>query len=349
MAPIVFKRNKAEKRPNHQRPRHSNMSVSVQTNDLSSNVDDELSPLDMERKFLECKAPQDTDALTPDTVDSIVMTFSDDSDDDGKFEEESKDSNDQWCIELTPVKKNTKQLSALSPYSKLACESSKRPPLSPLDQNYKSLQSIKSIRQKTPPTNTKKDKQQKNNCSDDIKHELEKVQEENRRLREMLRLNKMPPSFPLPAKETTPMKQWNKSLGRSLMSPAFELRHRKESSPKLSPLDKNALLTPAKDHRTSTDRRTSIGDLLDLSLNDEDDVTVEIKSRKKKEDDNISVISGLSKIEEHQEEAASDADAACDAWGLVVQNVDDSFETGEGLLSQFLHTFTLSPQKEELD
>ena len=70
------------------------MSVSVQTKDLSSNVDDELSPLDMERKFLVCKAPQDTDATTPDTVDSIVMTFSDDSDDDGKFKEESKDFND---------------------------------------------------------------------------------------------------------------------------------------------------------------------------------------------------------------------------------------------------------------
>ena len=336
------------------------MSVSVQTKDLSSNVDDELSPLDMERKFLVCKAPQDTDATTPDTVDSIVMTFSDDSDDDGKFEEESKDFNDKWCIEPTPVKKNTKKLSALSPFSKLAWESSKRPPLSPLDnKNIKFLQGIKSIRAekqtpKTPPTNTKKDKQQKNQhitCSDDnMKHELEKVQEENRRLKEMLRFNKMPPSYPLPAKETTPMKQSNKSLGKSLMSPACELRHRKESSPKLSPLDKSALLTPAKDHRTSTDRRTSIGDLLDLSLNDEDDGTVEIKIRKKKEDDNISVISGLTKIEEYQEEAESDTDAACDVWGLVVKGVDDSFETGEGLLSQFLHTFTVSQTpKEELD
>lgn len=334
------------------------MSVSVQTKDLSSNVDDELSPLDMERKFLVCKAPQDTDATTPDTVDSIVMTFSDDSDDDGKFEEESKDFNDKWCIEPTPVKKNTKKLSALSPFSKLAWESSKRPPLSPLDnKNIKFLQGIKSIiaekhSPKTPPTNTKKDKQQKNQritCSDDVKHELEKVQEENRRLKEMLRFNKMPPSYPLPAKETTPMKQSNKSLGKSLMSPACELRHRKESSPKLSPLDKSTLLTPAKDHRTSTDRRTSIGDLFDLSLNDEDDGTVEIKIRKKKEDDNISVISGLTKIEEYQEEAASDTDAACDVWGLVVKGVDDSFETGEGLLSQFLHTFTVSPPKEELD
>ena len=335
------------------------MSVSIQTKDLSSNVDDELSPLDMERKFLVYKAPQDTDATTPDTVDSIVMTFSDDSDDDGKFEEESKDFNDKWCIEPTPVKKNTKKLSALSPFSKLAWESSKRPPLSPLDnKNIKFLQGIKSIRAekqtpKTPPTNTKKDKQQKNQhitCTDDMKHDLEKVQEENRRLKEMLRFNKMPPSYPLPAKETTPMKQSNKSLGKRLMSPACELRHRKESSPKLSPLDKSALLTPAKDHRTSTDRRTSIGDLLDLSLNDEDDGTVEIKIRKKREgDDNISVISGLTKIEEYQEEAESDTDAACDVWGLVVKGVDDSFETGEGLLSQFLHTFTVSPPKKELD
>ena len=150
MAPIVFNRTKPERRPRR-----------IITSDLSKlpdEDDDGLSPLEMERKkFVVCKMvadnfskAQEDDAdggdgervTTPETLDSAVMTFSDDDDDDDlQFGDADNQFDEKWW-EPTPVKNNTlsksNKMSAMTmtPFSKLALENrSKRLALSPLDTN----------------------------------------------------------------------------------------------------------------------------------------------------------------------------------------------------------------------
>lgn len=152
MAPVIFKRTtKAERRPKK-----------IITKDLLFHnkppEDEELSPLEMEKKFVVCKSPPTTteDSKTPETVDSMIMTFSDDSfdsnddDDDNVFGDSGGGGGDtsycqfdtNWWEVPTPERNNTttnrwKEVH-MTPFSKLALEStSRRLPLSPLDMNTK--------------------------------------------------------------------------------------------------------------------------------------------------------------------------------------------------------------------
>lgn len=138
MAPIVFTRSKAEKRPRR--------IVTKDLNLFKPQEDEELSPLEMEKKFVVCKSPEES--TTPETVDSMIMTFSDDSFDENADDDWFGDAcqfDDNWWKEeeesTPPPTKNSKTTTnryneVMTPFSKLAMESTnRRLPLSPLDTN----------------------------------------------------------------------------------------------------------------------------------------------------------------------------------------------------------------------
>jgi len=421
MAPIAFKRSKAERRPRR-----------IITKDLFKPYDeDELSPLEMEKKFVVCKSPEGT---TPETVDSIVMTFSDDSfdendcEDDDQFGDACQFDVKWWEEEPTPAKNNTttsKLKDAMTPFSKLALEStSKRLALSPLDTNNKIQLDIKPILMSKKDNSWRRNNQDskrsasnspflfskhksafsqaiedKNNDDDDdnakspaeIKKDLDAFWKSTKAARQpyispfskhTLARNaegkhSVPPTYSASKDQSqwvqfTPVKGFSRNTEKSLTTP-FSKRKNRRGSPMLSPLDSSAFLTPAKQETPEPKN------LFELSLEEGQDV-VEIKIRKKSEEDNAdcSVVSGLTKIVEVDDEPneqlamdPKDLDAhaidtltsypiwgakevgdgagidsltsSCDIWGVVVKEVEeDLFDAGDGLLSNFLHNFMVS-------
>ena len=393
MAPIIFKRNKAERLPRR-----------IITKDLYHQPRDEdgLSPLEMEKKFVVCKSPEST---TPETVDSMVMTFSDDSfdeDDYGDndhlpFGDAATTFDDKWWEEPTPAKNNTTTnlLKSMTPFSKLALENtSRRLALSPLDTNNKAVQLDTDTK---PYKVVKKDASRRNHESkksafsspftfskhrsvfspdiDNNNHGVKSSVEIQADLDSLWKTTKsarqpyvspfskntlarnaegkhtMPPAHSQSWKEKsqwvqfTPVKGFQNNHREKTLTSPFSKRKNRRGSPLLSPLDRNVLLTP------SNEETPEPKNLFNLSLEEDDDV-VEIKIRNNTEEDNTdySVISGLTKIEEVDDEIGIDHLTSCDIWGLVVKEVEeDSYDAGDGLLSNFLHNFMIStPPKNHL-
>ena len=418
MAPIIFTRTKAERRPRR-----------IITKDLfKPQEEEELSPLEMEKKFVVCKSPEGT---TPETVDSMVMTFSDDSfdenddDDGGDWFGDACQFDENWWEGSTPPAKNNitttnKFNEAMTPFSKLAMESTgRRLPLSPLDTNTGQMPQpdIKPIKMNKKDTGSSRRKQdsskenispflfskhksafssQPNNIIEDnntanttasvkssaeIKADLDAFWRSTKTARQpyvspfsknTLARNAegkhtMPPIYS--ACLFTPVKE------KSLTTP-FSKHKNRRGSPLLSPLDSSVFRTPGK--QETPEPKT----LFDLSL-EEGEGVVEIKINKKSGEGSAdySVVSGLTKIVEGDDEPRDDDDdelaidalasydiwgakevdngvgsdsltsSCCDTWGLVVKDVrEDSFDAGDGLLSNFLHNFMVStPPKKKCD
>jgi hypothetical protein len=378
-----FKRTKAERRPRR-----------IITKDLLKLQDeDDLSPLEMERNFVVRKAQVDDDHIidgervtTPETLDSIVMTFSDDDD---SFDEDSFDEDDlqfghgqfeeKWWedTEITPVAKNntttttTNKMSTMTPFSKLALEcSSKRLAFSPLDNKINN----RGANASSSPFNFSKHKsffsQSKEVKNQEVvkspavvKSELDLLLKNTKAARQpyvspfsknTLARNAegehtMPPTYSQPSKEKktpwvpfTPVKEFNnnKSTGGKTLTTPFSKRKNRRGSPMLSPLDSSAFLTPAKEE----DDNSESYNLFDLSLEEEEGVVeIKIRTKSEEENDDHSVISGLTKIEEVDDEVVANS-ASCDIWGVIVKDVEeeDVFDSGDGLLSHFLHNFMIS-------
>lgn len=308
MAPIIFKRNNVERRPR-----------CIITRGILSRPqeDDELSPLEMERKMLVCDNQGENDninATTPDTLDSMVMAFSDDSFD------EFPEAEDKWWEQPTPAKKSSRSASLES--------SKRRPALCRLDKNSKiqlnTMKPINKINVECMGTwDWKAEKEHSKALSFPQKGKSEKTREANisqeeiqnefeilwRRNNSPHLKTKIPPEYTIPTNETMPSKQPPNSK-----TPLMTGGDRR--SPKLSPLDRRVFLTPAKKVSPSPKN------LFDVRVDEEEQEVVEIKGKeRKKESDDNSVISDLTKMEEDDE--AENIDADC-------------------LLSNFLNNFMVS-------
>lgn len=384
MAPIIFKRTS---NADDRRPRR------IITKDLTKLQDeDDLSPLEMERKFVLSNGQDDDNVecervTTPETLDSVIMTFSDDDSfgDDPDEEDDMQFGHGQfdekwWEWEETPAKVDnnmttTNLMPTITPFSKLAIERSvKRVAFSPFDSNKQIQWDIMRIqdnncgasgspfnisKQKSYFSQTNEVQNQEVNSPAKINAELDLLWKNTKAARQpyvspfskkTLARNAegkptMPPTYSQPSKEKkksqwvqfTPVKDFNvKSAGKTVTTP-FSNRKNRRPSPMLSPLDPSAFLTPAKEDNPKPNK------LFHHPLEEEQGV-VEIKVRTKsgEENDDHSVISGLTRIDEVDDDEVANSDTY-DIWGVIVKHVEeDSFDSGAGLLSQFLHNFLVS-------
>eukprot|EP00986_Skeletonema_menzelii_P009060 scaffold4034_cov142-Skeletonema_menzelii.AAC.1 len=365
MAPIIFTRTKAERRPRR-----------IITKDLfKPQEEEELSPLEMEKKFVVCKSPEGT---TPETVDSMVMTFSDDSfdenddDDGGDWFGDACQFDENWWEGSTPPAKNNitttnKFNEAMTPFSKLAMESTgRRLPLSPLDTNtgqmpQPDIKPIKMNKKDTVSSRRKQDSSKENNCISPFlfsKHKSAFTSQANNKE------DNNTANTTASVKSSAEIKAdldafWRstKTARQPYVSPFSKntLARNAEGKHTMPPIYSACLFTPVKEKSLTTPfskHKNRRGSPLGLTK------IVEGDDEPRDDDDDELAIDALASYDiwgakEVDNGVGSDSltSSCCDTWGLVVKDVrEDSFDAGDGLLSNFLHNFMVStPPKKKCD